>query len=260
MIFDEFERKLKDEYEKDFQKQIDEQPNEYERDFMEKARVKSKICEVGRRLWQLGFVAGNDGNISVKFDEKSVIATPSGVSKADMTPYNNTNINEIVEIYADEKYDPEKYLVRPSSEIKMHLRCYSVRPEVKAVIHAHPPFATAFACAGIPLNNNSLSEAVMQLGEVPVVPYATPGSDDVPEGITPFIKEHNAILLANHGAVTVGKTLTQAYYRMETLEQVAKITFLTKLLGGGIDLPEDKLAELRAIGLKMANYNSFEII
>ncbi len=210
--------------------------------------LKQKICEIGKRLWQLGFVAGNDGNISVKYDNDTILTTPTGVSKGDMIP-GRCERNSILEIFNDINYDPKNYLIRPSSEIKMHLRCYELRSDIGAVVHAHPPFATAFAAANIPLDNDILTEAVMLLGPVLVAPYATPGSDDVPEVIAPFIKEHNAVLLANHGALTVGADLDEAYYRMEVLEHVAKTTFITRLLGGGQAIPPEKVSELSELGM-----------
>ncbi len=216
--------------------------------------LKQKICEIGKRLWKLGFVAGNDGNISVKYDNDTILTTPTGVSKGDMIP-GRCERNSILEIFNDINYDPKNYLIRPSSEIKMHLRCYSVRPDIGAVVHAHPPFATAFAAANIPIDNDILTEAVMLLGPVLVAPYATPGSDDVPEVIAPLIREHNAVLLANHGALTVGADLTEAYYRMEVLEHVAKMTFITRLLGGGQAIPPEKVSELTELGMKFTKMN-----
>ena len=197
--------------------------------------IKIQICEVGSDLWQRGMVAANDGNISVLLDDGTILTTPSGVSKKLLRPEmicRMTMENEIV--YCAEGF-------KPSSEFKMHLRCYRERSEIRAVVHAHPPTATGFAAAGIPLDDYSISEAVMTIGSVPVAPFAIPGSDEVPESIAPFLKFHDAILLANHGALTVGIDLTQAYYRMETLEHYAKTLLTARLLGGAKEIPEDKV-------------------
>jgi L-fuculose-phosphate aldolase len=199
--------------------------------------VREAICEVGHHLWTLGFVAANDGNISVKLEDGTFLTTPTGISKRALKPHMllhmNAN-NEVIERH------PE-YL--PSSEFKMHLRCYKERPDINAVVHAHPPTATGFALAHIPLDEYSMPEAIMFLGSVPIAPYATPGTDEVPESLVPYLPYHDTILLMNHGAVTVGVDLTQAYYRMETLEHFAKATLVARQLGGAKELPPDKIQE-----------------
>ena len=204
---------------------------------MDIERIKEQICEVGYDLWQRGFVAANDGNISVKLDEGRIVTTPSGISKKSLRP------EMLIIMDGDNNivYCPEGY--KPSSEFKMHLRCYRERSDVRAVVHAHPPTATGFAAAGIALDDYAVSEAVMFLGSVPVAPFAIPGSDEVPESIAPFLPFHDAILLANHGAVTVGADLTQAYYRMETLEHYAKTALTARLLGGAKEIPSEKIEE-----------------
>lgn len=202
---------------------------------MEFENEKKRICEVGFDLWQRGMVAANDGNISVLLDDGTILTTPSGVSKKLLRPEmicRMTAENDVVKC-------PDG--LKPSSEFKMHLRCYKERPDIRAVVHAHPPTATGFAVAGIPLDDYSVSEAVMTLGSVPVAPFAVPGSDGVPESIAPFLQHHDAVLLANHGALTVGVDLTQAYYRMETLEHYAKTLFTARLLGGEKEIPADKV-------------------
>lgn len=204
---------------------------------MDEIRIREQICEIGHDLWLRGMVAANDGNISVLLDDGTIITTPSGVSKKLLVPdilCRMTMENEIV-------FCPDGY--KPSSEFKMHIRCYRERPDIRAVVHAHPPTATGFAVAGIPLDDYAVSEAVMTLGSVPVAPYAVPGSDEVPESIAKFLPYHDAILLANHGAITVGTDLIQAYYRMETLEHYAKTALTARLLGGARQIPEDKLTE-----------------
>lgn len=202
---------------------------------MELNDIKEQICDIGYDLWFRGFVAANDGNISVKLKNGTILTTPSGVSKRSLKP------EMLCEMDIDNNviFCPPGY--KPSTEFKMHLRCYKERPDIKAVVHAHPPTATGFAAAGIALDDYAVSEAVMFLGNVPVAPFAVPGSDDVPESIAPFLANHDAVLLANHGALTVGVDLTQAYYRMETLEHYAKTALVTKILGGAKQIPEDMI-------------------
>ncbi|MBC7326925.1 class II aldolase/adducin family protein [bacterium] len=191
---------------------------------MEKeSALRQEIIEVGRRLWQKGFVAANDGNITCRLDDNFVLTTPTGVSKGFMTP------DMIVKVDMDGNAT-EGYL-KPSSEIFVHLMIYKERPDVKAVLHAHPPFATAFAVAGISLEHPILPEAILHLDGVPLSPYGTPGTPELVEAIRPYIKNRNAVLLENHGAFTVGDSPIQAYYRMETLEHYAKISLLARLLG-----------------------------
>ena len=205
--------------------------------YEQEMNIREKVCEAGRNLWKLGFVAANDGNISVKLPDGNFLTTPTGVSKGVLTPEmlvkmdENNNVLEFTEGY------------RPSSEFKMHLRCYKERPDINAVVHAHPPVATGYAVAHIPLDDYSMSEAIMFLGSVPIAPYATTGSTEVADSVIPFLPCHDTILLMNHGALTVGVDITQAYFRMETLEHFAKVSLTARLLGGAKPLPEDKILE-----------------
>lgn len=211
--------------------------------------IKDEICEIGRKLWEQGFVAGNDGNISVMLGDDTYLTTPTGVSKGEMTSDMIIRVNSIGGFFeGNGEY-------KPSSEFKMHLRCYEVREDIGAVVHAHPPYATAFAAAHIPLDQFGISEAVMCLGSVPVTPYATPGSTSVADSIEPYLCDHDVLLLGNHGALAVGKDLRQAYYRMETLEHSAKITLLAHLLGGMKEIPRDKIDECCEIGRSMGIRN-----
>jgi L-fuculose-phosphate aldolase len=137
---------------------------------------------------------------------------------------------------------------KPSSEIKMHLRCYSERPDVNGVVHAHPPTATGYAVAGLSLDEYSMIETVLTIGSIPLTPYGTPSTMEVPDAITPYLQEHDVLLLQNHGALAVGSDVLTAYYRMETLELYAKISLTAHQLGGAKEIPEkqiDKLMELR---------------
>ncbi|SFB07872.1 MULTISPECIES: class II aldolase/adducin family protein [unclassified Bacillus (in: firmicutes)] len=178
--------------------------------------AKELICEIGRRVYHKNFVAANDGNISVKVGSNTIWTTPTGVSKGFMTP-------EMM-VKMDLSGNVLEGTMKPSSEVKMHLRVYKENQEVNAVVHAHPPVATSFAIAGISLDQPISPEAIVLLGRVPVATYATPGTQEVPDSIAPYCKDHNAVLLANHGALTWGRELMEAYFRMESLEHYALMT------------------------------------
>jgi len=206
--------------------------------------AKKMICEIGRRVYAKSFVAANDGNISVKTGPNAIWATPTGVSKGFMTP------DMLVKVDLNGKVLAGK--LKPSSEIKMHLRVYKENPNVNAVVHAHPQAATAYAIAGIGLDQAYSPEGVILLGKVPVAPYATPGTFEVPDSIAPFCKDYNAVLLANHGALTWGKDITEAYFRMESLEHYAMTVILTKKITDQVqELTCDQLTELIKIREKM---------
>lgn len=194
---------------------------------MNEQAIKEQICEVCNKMWQLGWVAANDGNVTVKLAEDTFLATPTGISKSFITPDKLLKINS----KGDVLEGAEGY--RPSSEIKMHLKCYQDRGDVGAVVHAHPPVATGFALANIPLDSYSLIETAIAIGSVPITPFGTPSTDEVPEAIAPYLPEHDVLLLQNHGALTVGSDLITAYYRMESLELCAKTTFYARMLLGG---------------------------
>lgn len=204
--------------------------------------LKKQIIEIGRRLWQRGYVASNDGNISVRLEDETILVTPTGVSKGFMTE------DMILHLDMDGNLldDSRKYL--PSSEVKMHIIVYKERDDVCAVVHAHPPYATAFAVAGIPLDKLILPEAVLTLGVVSIAPYGTPSTHEIPDSIRPYIRDSDVILLANHGALTLGVDLKTAYFRMETLEHTASILHKAMALGqvreiSGSDIK--KLIEIR---------------
>jgi L-fuculose-phosphate aldolase len=199
------------------------------------------IVEIGRRMWMRGYVAANDGNMTVRISEKAVLTTPAGVSKGFLTPEMILKIDlDGREIISDTTY-------RPSSEIKMHLEVYSQRKDIRAVVHAHPPYSTGLAVAGIPPDTNILPEAVLALGNVPIAPYGTPSTEEIPESIRPWIKKSDALLLANHGALTLGADLSAAYHRMEVLEHTAMVFFLSMQLGNARAIPKN--------GLKKINYH-----
>lgn len=187
------------------------------------------LCEVCHLMWSQGWVAANDGNVSVRRDDGTIVCTPSGVSKREIEPDMLVVIDSAGRVVEGDR--------RPSTEMAMHLRCYADREDVRAVVHAHPPYATAFAAADRALDGYGLIETVLTVGAVPVVPFAMPGTDDVAEAIAPYLSHHDALLLRAHGALTVGGDLRTAYYRMESLEQFAKISLAAHQLGGMKDLP-----------------------
>ena len=186
--------------------------------------AKREILEVGRRMYAKNFVASNDGNISYKVSDKTLWCTPTGVSKGYMT-------DEML-VLMDLDGNVLRGSWKPSSEMKMHLRVYKENPSVKAVVHAHPPVSTSFAIAGIPLNRAILTEAVMGIGEIPIAPYAMPGTQEVPDSIAPFVTTHNGCLLANHGALTWGSSCMEAWMRMESVEYYATVSMYTSNIIG----------------------------
>ena len=200
--------------------------------------LRDQICDVCHKMWQKGWVAANDGNVSVKLSDGTFLVTPTGISKSFITPEKLVQIDKSGKILSAE----EGY--RPSSEIKMHLRCYQEREDVGAVLHAHPPVATGYAVANRPLDEYSMIETVIALGSVPVTPYGTPSTEEVPEAIAPYLEEHDALLLQNHGALTMGTDVITAYYRMETLELFAQISLNAHLLGGAQEISRENIDRL----------------
>ncbi|HIV17992.1 MAG TPA: class II aldolase/adducin family protein [Candidatus Merdivicinus intestinigallinarum] len=200
--------------------------------------IKEQICDVCHKMWQLGWVAANDGNVSVRLEDGTFLATPTGISKSFITPEKLVLINDKGEVLDSQPG------YKPSSEIKMHLRCYRERPDVGGVVHAHPPTATGYAVAGKSLDEYSMIETVIAIGSIPLTPYGTPSTDEVPEAITPYLQDHDVLLLQNHGALTVGADLLTAYYRMETLELYAKISLNAHLLGGAKEIPMEQIDKL----------------
>src|SRR6478736_7711415 len=202
-------------------------------------QARADIVEVGRRLWERGYVASNDGNISVRLDEHRLITTPKSVSKGFMTP----DMMVITDLDG-RKIAGER---EPSSELKMHLEVYRNRPDARAVVHAHPPTATGFAVAGIALDRAVLAEVITTLGSVPIADYATPSTKELPEAVRRYIKAHDGMLLANHGALTVGGDLYAAYYKMETIEHFAKISLVARLLGGENLISREEVERLQGL-------------
>ena len=224
---------------------------------MDIKEVKEQICDVCHKMWMLGWVAANDGNVSVSLGDGTYIATPTGVSKSFITPEILVRIDDTGKVIEGQEGR------RPSSEIKMHLCCYHERPDVGAVVHAHPPTATGYAVANKALDEYSMIESVIAIGSVPVTPYGTPSTDEVPDAIRPYLQEHDVMLLQNHGALTVGADLITAYYRMETLEHFAKTSLVARLLGGAKELPQNKIDECceiaKAFPIRHPGYKKYSL-
>ena len=200
--------------------------------------IKEQICDVCHKTWQLGWVAANDGNVSARLEDGTFLCTPTGMSKSFITPEKLIRINAKGEILEGAEG------LRPSSEIKMHLRCYEKRSDVWSVIHAHPPGATGFAVAHKAMDMYNMIEDVAVIGSVPLTPYGTPSTTEVPDAIEPYLEEHDVMLLENHGALAVGSDVITAFYRMESLELWAKITINAVILGGSIDISRENIQKL----------------
>lgn len=199
------------------------------------------ICEIGRLVYQKGWVASNDGNITVRLGPDRILSTPTGVSKGMMKP-DDLIICDLQGNKVEGKRDR-------TTEIMMHTTVYALREDVHAVVHAHPPVATGFAVAGRPLNLAILPEVVVGLGCVPLTEYALPGTEELPESLKPYIPNYDALLMANHGAVCYAEELYKAFFKLETVEHVARITLVAELLGGPKVLPRtevDKLFDSRS--------------
>ena len=201
------------------------------------AQSRADIVEVGRRLWVQGYVASNDGNISVRLSADHILTTPTRVSKGFMTP-DMCVVTDMAGVKVRGARDA-------SSELKMHLEVYRQRPDVGAVVHAHPATATGFAVAGVPLNRAVLAEVITTLGGIPIADYATPSTAELPAAIREYIKSHDGLLLANHGALAVAPDLFAAYYRMETIEHFAKISLVARTLGRENLLSRDEVTRLQ---------------
>lgn len=197
------------------------------------------ICSLGRKLWEKGWVAANDGNLSLRCDRDRFLITPAGVSKGDVS------YDMVLLVDGQGQKLDEGSPWEPSSETGLHLMCYQSRPEVNGVCHTHSPAATAFACCRRELDTGMLSEAAMAYGTIPCAPFAPTGTPALSQAVRPYVAGHDAVLLANHGALTLGKSLTDAFYVMEQLEHIALINLYVSHLGGGHPLSAEELALLR---------------
>lgn len=208
--------------------------------YISEKEAKKAIIDIGQRMYVRGFVAANDGNISVRTGRNEVWATPTGVSKGYM--------KKKMLVKVDLNGNVLEGTYKPSSELKMHLRAYRENEALRSVCHAHPPICTSFAVAGIPLESPILAEAVITLGDVPIAPYAELGTEAVPNAIAPYCHTHNGVLLANHGVVTWAEEPYAAYYRLESMEHYAKILLITdKLLGSQQQLSDEQVERLIAM-------------
>jgi len=202
--------------------------------------LRDDIVEVGRLVYQKGWVAANDGNITIRLDRNRILATPTGVSKGRM------HADDL--IIVDMKGNKIEGRKERTSEILMHLTIYEMRPDIHSVVHAHPPVATGFASAGRPLNFALLPEVIIGLGCVPLANYGLPGTPELTEPMLPYIPKYEAIMMGNHGAVCYGEDVFKAFFRMETVEHFARISLVAELLGGARPLPRlevDKLFDSR---------------
>jgi L-fuculose-phosphate aldolase len=203
------------------------------------SELRETIVEVGRRLYARGYTASNDGNISARLDDRRLLMTPKSVCKGFMSP----DMMVVTDLDGKKLAGDRE----PSSEMQMHLEVYRQRPDARAVVHAHPPIATGFAVAGIPLDRAVLAEVVTTLGSVPIADYATPSTKELPEAVRKYVKAHDGMLLANHGALTLGADLLAAYYKMETIEHFAHISLVARLLGGERLLSRQEVDRLQGL-------------
>ena len=200
--------------------------------------IKIEMCEIGKRVYNRGMVAANDGNFSVKLSENEFLCTPTGVSKGFMTP------EYICKVDAEGNVIEANEGFKPSSEIKMHMRVYKEREDVKAVVHAHPMYATTFAVCGLPLTEPIMPEAVLSLGTVPLAKYGTPSTMEIPDAVSEYLPYYDAVLLENHGALSYADSLMGAYHKMESLEFYARLLYQAKMLGGPKELTDEQVKRL----------------
>jgi len=206
-------------------------------------QARRQIVEIGRRLWQRGYVAANDGNLSVRLGGDRIVVTPTGVSKGFLDPESLIVVNSAGVRVAGRS--------EPTSELRMHLFAYARRPDVHAVVHAHPPKAIGFSVAGAPLGQCILPEVVLSLGDVPTAEYATPTTHEVVESIDRYVADYNAMVLKRHGVITLGADIEEAYRRMETVEHLAEIALTAKLLGGASPLSSEEVRGLLKVREKL---------
>jgi len=194
------------------------------------------ICKVGQLVFQKGWVAANDGNITIRLDTDRILATPTGVCKGMMQP------DDL--IIVDMKGNKISGRLKGTSEIAMHTTVYGLRPDIRSVVHAHPPVATGYATAGRTLNLALLPEVIIGLGCVPLAEYGLPGTDALTAPMLPLIPKYDALMMANHGAVCYGEDVFKAYFKMETMEHFARISLVAELLGGPKTLPREEVDKL----------------
>jgi len=190
-------------------------------------------------MYERGYVVASEGNMSIRAGDNKVLVTPAGKNKGEL------KIGDLVTV--DLKGKKVSGQLKPSSELLMHLFVYQKRKDINAAVHAHPPYSLAFACAHLPLAKSLLPEIIMFLGEIPLTPYATPSTEEVPLSLAPYIQKHNAFLLENHGVLTLGKDISEAYSRLEMVEHLAEVCILSKLLGKSKELSLKSLKKLEKL-------------
>ncbi len=210
-------------------------------------QLREEIVEAGRRIHALGFAAGSDGNLSARIEDDLILMTPSGFSKGFLHPEQLVVVNLAGELQPS--FHPVRRGLRPSSEMNMHLEAYRQRPDVEAVIHAHPPMGIACTLANISLASCVLPEIIYHLGSIPTAPYATPGTPEGAASVRDLVRHHDAILLDHHGSLTLGDSPLNALMRLEWIEQAAKILLAAHSATGGrvAELPADRVERLQAI-------------
>jgi L-fuculose-phosphate aldolase len=206
-------------------------------------QAKEFLCEIGRRVWLKNFVAANEGNFSYRIEENCVLSTPTLQSKGFLKPEDIVTLD-----FTGKQIGGTK---KPTSEVLLHLEIYKHRADVRAVIHAHPPCATAFAVVKQPIPKCILPEVEIFVGEIPIVEYATPGTQELADSIKPFLTDFSAFLLANHGALTIGKDIEDAYYKLEIVEEYCRVLLYTRQLDGYTQMTEEKVGELLKIKEKL---------
>jgi L-fuculose-phosphate aldolase len=199
-------------------------------------QYREQIVRYGRALHERAFVAATDGNLSVRLDKNRILATPTCMSKGEMRPADLVIVDREGRLLAGRR--------RVSSEIAMHLLIYRLRPEVNGIVHAHPPTATGFAAAGVALNQPLVCEVVIGLGSIPLAKYGTPGTPELTDALAPLVPNYDALLMSNHGVVTYGTDLSQAFMKMETVEHFARIALVTHQLGRQQPLAGEDLEKL----------------
>ena len=216
-------------------------------------KARAELIEVARSAYDRGYICGTEGNFSIRLDSRRILTTPSGACKARLSP------SDFLVTNLEGELEPEslKQSKKPSTELRMHLPVYELRADVRAIVHAHPTTAVAFTVAGETLDLPILPEGILALGAVPVAPYATPSTEEVPESIREAARTSNCLMLDHHGALTMGASIHEAYYLLETLEHYAKTLLTAKQLGGARPLTKEQVEKLFAIchvyGIKPPN-------
>jgi L-fuculose-phosphate aldolase len=204
--------------------------------------VVAAILDACHRLYEKGFVTATDGNVSARLANGNILTTRTGINKGAVTAHDLVELTLRGDVLSDRS--------RPSTETGMHLFIYQERPDVAAVVHAHPPYATGFATAREPLEGCLYPEVIVGFGAIPLADYATPSTPEVAKSLRPYVRSADAILLTNHGVVAYGKDVYDAYYRMEKVEHSAHITFIARLLGGEKKLSAEELGRLRDVSVQ----------